>query len=69
MKFWEVFRVFMRKGDTEKIGERVRRRRPSFRSPKRRIRLPSSMGRRRMVRDRHSSAAMQQRTDNSGSHS
>ena len=57
MKFWEVFRVFMRKGDTAKMGERVRSLRPSFRSPKRRMRPPSSTGRRRMARDRHSSAA------------
>ena len=35
MKFWEVLRVFMIYGDTAKMGDRLRRRRPSFRSPNR----------------------------------
>ena len=51
------------------MGDRLRRRRPSFRSPKRRTGVPSSTGRFLMAREMHSSAAMQHSTLISGSQS
>ena len=68
-KFWEVLRVFIRYGDTAKIGDRDRSRRPSFRSPNPGTCSPSSAGRFFMARDTLISAAIHKSTDTSGSQS